>query len=39
MGYAATEILIDLMQGKSLNNRIREVPTRLIIRDSCRAIT
>jgi LacI family transcriptional regulator len=39
MGYAATEILIDLMQGKSLNGRVYEVPTKLIIRDSCRAIT
>jgi LacI family transcriptional regulator len=39
MGYKATEILIDLMQGKSLNNRIHEIPTKLIIRDSCRAIT
>ena len=39
MGLAATEILIDLMQGKSLGNRVHEVPTKLIIRDSCRAIT
>jgi LacI family transcriptional regulator len=39
MGYKATEILIDLMQGKSLNNRICEMPTKLIVRDSCRAIT
>lgn len=39
MGYAATEILIDLLQGKSLKNRVHEVPTKLIVRDSCRAIT
>jgi len=39
MGYTATEILIDLMQGKSLNNRVHEMPTKLIIRGSCRAIT
>jgi LacI family transcriptional regulator len=38
MGYAATEMLIDLIQGKSLNNRVHKVPTKLIIRDSCRAI-
>jgi LacI family transcriptional regulator len=39
MGYTATEILIDLMQGKSLDNRVHTMPTKLIIRDSCRAIT
>ena len=39
MGYAATEILIDLMEGKSLDNRIHVMPTKLTIRDSCRAIT
>jgi LacI family transcriptional regulator len=39
MGYKATEMLIDLIKGKSLDNRIHEVPTKLIVRDSCRAIT
>ncbi|MBN1977636.1 MAG: LacI family DNA-binding transcriptional regulator [Anaerolineae bacterium] len=39
MGYAATEILINLMEGKSLNDRAHIMPTKLIIRDSCRAIT
>ena len=39
MGYAATEILIDLMKGKSLDNHVHEMPTKLIVRDSCRAIT
>jgi LacI family transcriptional regulator len=39
MGYAATEILIGLMEGKSFNNRVHIMPTKLIIRDSCRVIT
>jgi LacI family transcriptional regulator len=39
MGHAATKVLLDLMQGKSLKNRVHEVPTKLIIRNSCRAIT
>jgi LacI family transcriptional regulator len=38
MGYTATEILIELLQGKSLVSNLRKVPTRLIVRESCRAI-
>lgn len=39
MGHVATEMLIDLMQGNSLDSSLYEVPTQLIIRDSCRAVT
>jgi LacI family transcriptional regulator len=39
MGYEATRILINLINGESLVNRSHEVSTELIIRDSCRAIT
>jgi LacI family transcriptional regulator len=38
MGYLATKMLIDLIQGKSLEHSLQKVPTRLIIRDSCRAL-
>jgi len=39
MGYVATEMLIDLVQGKSLESSLYEMPTQLIVRDSCRAVT
>lgn len=35
MGYVATKMLIELIQGKPLENRLHKIPTRLIIRDSC----
>lgn len=38
MGYTATKMLIDLIQNKSLENRLHKIPTRLILRDSCRAL-
>ncbi|MEJ5309770.1 MAG: LacI family DNA-binding transcriptional regulator [Anaerolineae bacterium] len=38
MGYIATTMLIKLMQGKSLDEPVCKIPTRLVIRDSCRAI-
>jgi LacI family transcriptional regulator len=38
MGYVATEMLIDLIQGKSLECDLHKIPTQLIIRDSCRAL-
>ncbi len=38
MGYVATEMLISLIQGESLDSNLYEMPTQLIIRDSCRAI-
>jgi LacI family transcriptional regulator len=36
MGYAATEMLIRLVQGESLDNDPFHMPTKLVIRDSCR---
>ncbi len=38
MGYIATEMLISLIEGDSLESDLYKVPTRLIVRDSCRAI-
>jgi LacI family transcriptional regulator len=38
MGYTAAEMLIELLQGKSLASNLRKIPTRLIVRESCRAI-
>lgn len=38
MGYVATEMLIRLIQGESLDSHLYKMPTRLIIRDSCRAL-
>ncbi len=39
MGYVATELLIALIQGESLESDLYEIATQLVIRDSCRAIT
>lgn len=38
MGYVATEMLVGLIQGNSLDSNLYKIPTRLIIRDSCRAL-
>jgi LacI family transcriptional regulator len=38
MGYIATEMLISLIEGDSLESDLYKVPTRLVVRDSCRAI-
>jgi LacI family transcriptional regulator len=38
MGYVATEMLLDLIQGESLDGHLYKMSTRLIVRDSCRAI-
>ena len=38
MGYIATEMLISLIDGESLESNVYKVPTHLIVRDSCRAI-
>jgi LacI family transcriptional regulator len=38
MGYTATMMLMDLLQGKSLESYRRTIPTKLVIRDSCRVI-
>jgi LacI family transcriptional regulator len=39
MGYVATEMLIDLIQGEPLESNPHQIPTQLIVRDSCQAIT
>jgi LacI family transcriptional regulator len=39
MGYVATEMLICLIQGETLDGHLYKMPTQLVIRDSCRAIT
>jgi LacI family transcriptional regulator len=38
MGYVATEMLVSLIQGKPPESNLYKIPTRLIVRDSCRAI-
>jgi LacI family transcriptional regulator len=38
MGYVAAEMLIRLIQGQSLESPVYKMPTRLIVRDSCRTI-
>jgi LacI family transcriptional regulator len=39
MGYIAVEMLVNLIQGKALERNLYKIPTRLIVRGSCRAIT
>ncbi len=38
MGYVATEMLISLIEGNSLESDVYKMPTQLIARDSCCAI-
>jgi LacI family transcriptional regulator len=38
MGYVATEALIGLIQGKSLESDLYRMSTELVARDSCRAV-
>jgi LacI family transcriptional regulator len=38
MGYVATEMLVSLIQGESLDSNLYKMPTHLIIRNSCRPI-
>lgn len=38
MGYVATELLIGLIQGQPFQGNLYEMPTQLVVRDSCRAI-
>ncbi|GAB4529620.1 MAG: LacI family DNA-binding transcriptional regulator [Anaerolineae bacterium] len=39
MGYVATEMLIDLVQGELQECELYLMPTQLVVRDSCRAVT
>jgi LacI family transcriptional regulator len=38
MGYIAIEMLISLIKGEALDGNLYEMPTQLVVRDSCRAI-
>lgn len=38
MGYVATEMLIRLIQGESLDSHLYKMLTQLIVRDSCQAL-
>jgi len=38
MGYVATEMLISLIKGNSLEGNLYKMPTRLVVRDSCGAL-
>jgi LacI family transcriptional regulator len=38
MGYVATEMLIRLIQGETLDSNLHKIPTQLVVRDSCQAI-
>jgi LacI family transcriptional regulator len=38
MGYVAAEMLIRLIQGDALEDDLCQVPTQLVVRDSCRAL-
>jgi LacI family transcriptional regulator len=38
MGYTATEMLIALIKGDTLETDLHKTPTQLVVRDSCRAI-
>lgn len=38
MGYTATELLVGLIQGQTPPSNVHEMPTQLVVRDSCRNI-
>ena len=38
MGYMATQMLIKLIRGEPLSSNLCQVPTELIVRDSCRPL-
>jgi LacI family transcriptional regulator len=38
MGHVATEMLVSLIQGNCLDSNLYKIPTRLIVRGSCRAV-
>jgi LacI family transcriptional regulator len=39
MGSLAADLLMQMLEGRKVENRIFELPTRLIVRDSCRALS
>jgi LacI family transcriptional regulator len=38
MGRVAVEMLINLIQNKSLENQVQRMPTKLVVRNTCRAL-
>jgi DNA-binding LacI/PurR family transcriptional regulator len=38
MGYIAVEMLVNLIQGNTLESNLYKIPTRLIVRGSCGAV-
>jgi LacI family transcriptional regulator len=38
LGGRAAELLIQLVEGKAVENELYQLPTRLIVRDSCQTI-
>jgi len=38
MGYVATDMLIRLIRGETLDSNVHKMPTQLIVRDSCQAV-
>jgi len=38
MGYVAVEMLVNLIQNKPLETHLKRMPTKLIVRNTCRAI-
>jgi LacI family transcriptional regulator len=38
MGYTATEMLLDMLQGKPPESDLHKMPTQLVVRDSCQAV-
>jgi LacI family transcriptional regulator len=38
MGFIATQVLVKLISDEQIGNRIRTIPTRLVVRESCAPI-
>jgi LacI family transcriptional regulator len=38
MGSLAAELLMKMLEGQTVENRVYELPTRLLVRESCRAL-
>ena len=38
MGYTATKLLMDMLQGREITEQLVKIPTKLVIRDSCAAV-
>jgi LacI family transcriptional regulator len=38
MGYLATELVVKLIKGEEFEDKVHKIPTRLVVRESCRAV-